>query len=152
MKKFLSFALAALMLAVTMLTLSACGSAYSGIEKNFLNAGFEVVDISDAYGEGDLSFMADMEEGSFYCTIHVLRKGNLLDNDLQYAVIAEYGADQDAREALDEYMEGNLSSVLMDLDQSRIVRENCLLIPINANINFMKAEENIENMIELFNR
>ena len=152
MKKILTLILAAVMLVSVMLTFSACGSAYSGIEKNFVNAGFAVVDTSDSDGKNYLSFVTDLEEGEISCTIHVLKKGKLLENNLQYAVIAEYEADQDAREALDEYLEGGLSSTLGDLDESKIVKGNCLLIPINANLDFMNAEDNIEKMIELFNQ
>ena len=152
MKKIVSFALAALMLVSLMLTLTACGSAYPGIEKNFVNAGFEVVDTSDSDGKSYLSFITDLENGEISCTIHVLKKGKLSDNDLVYAVIAEYGADKDAAAALDEQLDGGLASTLKDLDESKLVKGNCLLIPINANLNFLKAEENIENMLELFNK
>ncbi|MBQ8350430.1 MAG: hypothetical protein IJY20_00090 [Clostridia bacterium] len=152
MKKVVSLALAALMLVSAMLTLTACGSAYPGIEKNFVDAGFKVVDTTDEDGKNYLSFIKTLEEGEISCTIHVLKKGSLLKNNLLFAVIAEYDADKDAAAALDEYLDGGLASTLKDLDESKIVKGNCLLIPINANMDIVNAEENIENMIELFNQ
>jgi hypothetical protein len=91
MKKILSIALAAVLLVSVLLTLTACGSAYPRIEKSFVDAGFTVVDTSDADGKNYLSFLTTLEEGKISCTIHVLKKGSLLKNNLQFAVIAEYG-------------------------------------------------------------
>ena len=152
MKKFLSVTIAAVLLVSVLLTLTACGSAYPRIEKSFVNAGFTVVDTSDEEGKNYLSFLATLEEGEISCTVHVLKKGSLLKNNLQFAVIAEYGADQDATAALDKYMDGGLASTLKDLDASKIVNGNCLLIPVNANLNLLEAEANIDAMIELFNK
>jgi hypothetical protein len=75
-----------------------------------------------------------------------------LKNNLQFAVIAEYGADKDATAALDEYLDGGLADTLKDLDEAKIVNGNCLLIPVNANLNFSEAEANIQAMIDLFNK
>ena len=152
MKKLLSVTIAAVLLVSVLLTLTACGSAYPRIEKSFVNAGFTVVDTSDEDGKNYLSFLATLEEGEISCTVHVLKKGSLLKNNLQFAVIAEYGADQDATAALDKYMDGGLASTLKDLDASKIVNGNCLLIPVNANLNLLEAEANIDAMIELFNK
>jgi hypothetical protein len=152
MKKILSIALAAVLLISVLLTLTACGSAYPRIEKSFVDAGFTVVDTSDADGKNYLSFLTTLEEGKISCTIHVLKKGSLLKNNLQFAVIAEYGADKDATAALDEYLDGGLADTLKDLDEAKIVNGNCLLIPVNANLNFSEAEANIQAMIDLFNK
>ena len=150
MKKRIAMILALVLAMACVLT--ACGSAYPRIEKSFVNAGFTVVDTSDEDGKNYLSFLATLEEGEISCTVHVLKKGSLLKNNLQFAVIAEYGADQDATAALDKYMDGGLASTLKDLDASKIVNGNCLLIPVNANLNLLEAEANIDAMIELFNK
>ncbi len=148
MKKFLSLTVAAVMLISVMLTFTAC-SAYGGIEKNFLNAGFEVVDTTDEDGENVLDITASLKDGEVSCTVHVLKHGTLLKGNLMYAVIAEYSGDKEAMEALDDYLDGELASVLEDLDTSKIVNGNCLLIPIPLNLNI---EDSVDEMIEIFNK
>ncbi len=143
MKKFLSLTVAAVMLISVMLTFTAC-SAYGGIEKNFLNAGFEVVDTTDEDGENVLDITASLKDGEVSCTVHVLKHGTLLKGNLMYAVIAEYSGDKEAMEALDDYLDGELASVLEDLDTSKIVNGNCLLIPIPLKMNI---EDSVDEMI-----
>ena len=147
MKKILSLTLAAVMLVSVMLTLTSC-SAYGGIEKNFLNAGFEVVDTTDADGKNVLDITAILEDGEVSCTVHVLKHGVLLKGNLMYAVIAEYSGDKEVKEALDDYLDGELASVLEDLDASKIINGNCLLIPIPLNLDI---EDSVDEMIEIFN-
>lgn len=149
MKKFISVALAAVMLISVMLTLTACGSTYGGIEKNFLNAGFEKIDMTGEDDDDILDITASLKDGEISCTIHVLKKGSFLKNNLMYAVIAEYSGDKEAAEALDEYLDGDLRDILKALDKSKIVNGNCLLIPIALNVN---AKDSVNQMIELFNK
>ena len=54
MKRIVAFLMAALMLVGAVFTLTAC-SAYGGIEKNFVNAGYEVVNTEDEDGDNLLS-------------------------------------------------------------------------------------------------
>ena len=149
MKRMLALVLTVAMLATVLLTMTACGSKYGSIEKNFLNAGYEVVNTSNEDGGNVLDITASLEDGQVSCTVHVLKKGSLLKNDLQYAVIAEYSGDKEAAEALNEYLDGELASTLKDLDQSKIVNGNCLLIPVVLNLN---VKDSINGMIELFNK
>lgn len=144
MKKIISLALVAVML-VSVLMLSACGSTYGKIEKNFVDDGFEVVDTSDENGSNILSVTTALEDGEISCTVHVLKKGAFT-----YAIIAEYSGDKEAAEALDDYLDGGLASTLKDLDESKIVNGNCLLIPVALNI--VSAKSDVNNMIELFNK
>ena len=148
MKRFLSLALVVVMLVSVMLTFTAC-SSYGGIEKNFINAGFEVVDTTNDDGDNYLNITAALEDGEVSCTVHVLKSGSLLKNDLMYAIIAEYSGDKEAAEALNDYLDGELASTLADLDESKIVNGNCLLIPIAVNL---KVEDSINEMIEIFNK
>lgn len=147
MKRIFSLALAVVMLASVMLTLTSCGSKYPSIEKNFVNAGFEVVDTTNDEGKNYLSVVATLKEGDVSCTVHVLKKGTLLGLDLAYAIIAEYGADADVLTAWDEYSDGAAASVFEDLDKSKIINGNCMLIPIQVG-----AKTTVNDMIELFNK
>jgi major membrane immunogen (membrane-anchored lipoprotein) len=149
MKKLFSLMLAVVMLLSVMLTFTACSSTYGNIEKNFLNAGFRVVDTTDEEGKNYLSIVAAVEDGEIACTVHVLKNGTLFGNDLMYAIIAEYSGNKQAVEALNDYLDGGLSATLKELDESKIVNGNCLLIPIAANL---KIEESINQMIEIFNK
>ena len=149
-KKIFAFALAALTLVSVMLTMTACASKYAVIERNFLDNGYEIVDTThDENSANYLSITASLEDGEVSCTVHVLKKGRFLDNTLQYAIIAEYKGNKQAAEALNEYLEGNLATVLKDLDEAKIVNGNCLLIPIVLNLD---VEENLKAMLDLFNK
>ena len=150
MKRIFAFALALLTLAAVTLSMTACGSQYAAIERKFLNEGYEVVDTTnDEDGANYLSITAPLKEGELSCTVHVLKRGKFLENTLQYAIIAEYSSDKQAAKALDGYLDGKLASVLQDLDETKIVNGNCLLIPVVLNLDI---EENLTAMLDLFNR
>ncbi len=146
MKRLLTMTLALSMLVVLVLSLASC-SAYGKIEKNFTNAGYEVVDTKDAEGNDALSFVGDFDEnGEVSCTVHILKKSLV-----EYAIILEFDADKDAREMLDEILTdtdmGNISAVD---DTSKLIRDNCLLIPVSLNLLNLKASVN--EMVTLFNK
>ena len=149
MKRIVAFLMAALMLVGAVFTLTAC-SAYGGIEKNFVNAGYEVVNTEDEDGDNLLSITGSLEDGEVSCTVHILKKtGDSFLDGAVYAIIAEYSGDKEAMEALDDYLDGDLASVLSDLDENKLVNGNCLLIPFALSLN---AKAEINEMIELFNK
>ena len=145
MKKIVSFALMAVMLCVMVLSLASC-SSYGKIEKNFLSAGYKVVDTTDEGGKNYLSFVAGLEDDAeLKCTVHILKKvvGS-------YAVILEYGANADAQKALEKHLTENDIEYLKKFDkESKLVNGNCVLIPVSISLS---AADNIEEMIDLFNK
>lgn len=145
MKKIVSFALMAVMLCVMVLSLASC-SSYSKIEKNFLNADYKVVDTSDDDGNNYLSFVAGLEnDAEVKCTVHILKK-----SIGTYAVILEYGANEDAKKALEEHLtKGDIENLKKVDETSKLVNGNCVLIPVSISIN---AANNVEEMIDLFNK
>jgi hypothetical protein len=150
MKKILSLSLAFVLLLSVALSLVACGgSSYPAIEKSFKDAGYTPVDTNGEDGSNVLDITASLKEGKVSCTIHVLKTGSLLKNTLAYAIIAEYGADADAAAALNDYLDGELAYVLEELDATKIINGNCVLIPLPLNTN---AKESVSSMIEIFNK
>ena len=146
MKRLLTMSLALAMIVVLVLSLASC-SVYGTIEKNFTEAGYEVVDTSDAEGNNALSFIGDLnEEGEVSCTVHILKK-SLTD----YAIILEFGADADAQAKLDELLtDADMANISAVDDESKLLRGNCVLIPFTLNI--FNAQAAVNEMVELFNK
>ncbi len=148
MKRIVSVALIALMLVSAMLTLTACGSAYEGIKKNFVDAGFEEVQKDNENATGMLAITAAVEEGEVSCTVHMLVKvEGFLGAETSSAIVLEFSGDADAQKAMAEYMENDvIRATIEELDSTKLVKGNCVLLPIS-----LKAS-NIETMVELFNQ
>ncbi len=146
MKRLLTMTLACAMLVVLVLSLASC-SAYGKIEKNFTAEGYEVVNTKDDEGKDALSFIGDFDEdGEVSCTVHILKK-----SIGTYAVILEFGADADAQKKLDEMLTDADFDNLKDVDdKSKLIRDNCVLVPITLNI--FNAEATINEMVTLFNK
>lgn len=138
--------LACAMLVVLVFSLASC-SAYGKIEKNFTAEGYEVVNTKDEEGNDALSFIGDFDEdGEVSCTVHILKK-----SIGTYAVILEFGANDDAQKKLDEMLTDADFDNLKDVDdKSKLIRENCVLVPITLNI--FNAEATINEMVTLFNK
>ena len=145
MKRTISLSLALVMVVVMALSLASC-SNYGKIEKNFTAAEYTVVDTTDEDGKEKLSFVAHLnDEGKISCTTHILKKG------LNYAVILEFGANEDAKKALENYMkDDDVKAFVKDLDSTKLVNGNCVLIPVT--INLVSISKNINEMIDLFNK
>lgn len=145
MKKFLTLTLVAVLLSALMLTLASC-SSYGKIEKNFLNADYELVDTTGEDGEDLLEFVANLEEGEASCTVHILKK-----DLVSYAIILEFGADKDAQAKLDELLTDEDVKNFMKLDdEAQFIRGNCVLVPFTLNI--FNLQGTVEEMAELFNK
>ena len=146
MKRLLTMTLACAMLVVLVFSLASC-SAYGKIEKNFTAEGYEVVNTKDEEGNDALSFIGDFDEdGEVSCTVHILKK-----SIGTYAVILEFGANDDAQKKLDEMLTDADFDNLKDVDdKSKLIRENCVLVPITLNI--FNAEATINEMVTLFNK
>ena len=145
MKRFLTLTLVAVLLSALMLTLASC-SSYGKIEKNFLNADYELVDTTGEDGEDLLEFVANLEEGEASCTVHILKK-----DLVSYAIILEFGADKDAQAKLDELLTDEDVKNFMKLDdEAQFIRGNCVLVPFTLNI--FNLQGTVEEMAELFNK
>ncbi len=145
MKRFLTLTLVAVLLSALMLTLASC-SSYGKIEKNFLDADYELVDTTGEDGEDLLEFVANLEEGEASCTVHILKK-----DLVSYAIILEFGADKDAQAKLDELLTDEDVKNFMKLDdEAQFIRGNCVLVPFTLNI--FNLQGTVEEMAELFNK
>lgn len=146
MKRLLTMTLACAMLVLLVLSLASC-SAYGKIEKNFTAEGYEVVNTKDEEGNDALSFIGDFDEdGEVSCTVHILKK-----SIGTYAVILEFGANDEAQKKLDEMLTDKDFDNLGEVDdKSKLIRENCVLVPITLNI--FNAEATINEMVTLFNK
>ena len=134
MTRILAFAL----LAVMVLSLVAC-SSYGTILKNFKNAGYVEVDLEEADDSTAKKLVAETENGNLSCDVHLLQlEGDLLD---YYAIILEFASDEALTEALDE--NATLKGLITDAQKTKLVRDNCILIPLSI--------IKMDNMIELFN-
>ncbi|MBQ9121432.1 MAG: hypothetical protein IJY12_03600 [Clostridia bacterium] len=135
MKK-LTRILALALLMVTVLSLVAC-SSYSAILKNFTDAGYEEVEIDEDSTAKTLT--ANLENGDLSCTVHLLKvKGTFLSH---YAMILEFSSDKELTKAISE--DDNVMSLISAFQESQIVRDNCLLIPLSIT--------EASSMIKLFN-
>ncbi|MBQ8173980.1 MAG: hypothetical protein IJ009_01110 [Clostridia bacterium] len=144
MKRFLTLALTAVLLCSLVLTLASC-SSYGKIEKNFLKAGYEVVDTTNEDGEDVMDFVADLEEdGEVSCTIHILKK-----DLLTYAIILEFDADKDAQAKLDELLTDKDYEDLMAVEEkSDYINGNCVLVP--CVLNLFDLDDSVEEMVDIF--
>lgn len=134
MTRILAFAL----LAVMVLSLVAC-SSYGAILKNFKNAGYVEVDLEEADDSTAKKLVAETENGNLSCDVHLLQlEGDLLD---YYAIILEFASDEALTEALDD--NATLKGLITDAQKTKLVRDNCILIPLSI--------IKMDNMIELFN-
>lgn len=147
MKKILSLALAALLLASALFTLASCSSSYGSIERRFKKEGYTVVDTSDSEGKNYLSFTSSLNKGEISGTVHVLKGGAVLNNTRAYAVIVEFGADKDAQDAMQKYLEDeDVKILLKNVQQEDCVNGNCILIPVMVSTN----KEVLNTMIKTF--
>lgn len=146
MKRLLTMTLACMMLVTLVLSLASC-SAYGKIEKNFTAEGYEVVNTKDEEGNDALSFIGDFaEDGEVSCTVHILKK-----SITTYAIILEFGADADAQKKLDELLTDEDMANIADVDdESKLLRDNCILIPLSLNL--FNAEAEVKEMVNLFNK
>ena len=138
MKKLTKIMALALLMVMT-LSLVAC-SSYGAIVKNFKDAGYVEIDLEDADDSTAKKLTAEMEKGNLTCSIHLLQ---LKENDwLSYnAIILEFSSDEELMEALDD--NATLQGLVTDAQKTKLVRGNCILIPLSL----IKADE----MISLFN-
>ncbi len=120
--------------AMLMLTFVSC-SAYGKIEKNFKDAGYEVVSEDN---ETANTIKAELEEGEVSVTVHVFKKS---DSILNYAIILEFGSKGDIEKSLEE--SETLKGFVKDIQKSSLVRDNCVLIPLGLEAS---------SMTEIFNK
>ncbi|MGM9645773.1 MAG: hypothetical protein ACI3XS_03700 [Eubacteriales bacterium] len=135
MKKAVKIVSMALLLVAVTVMLVSC-SSFSKIKRNFEDAGYKVVENDDEAN----TITAELEEGNISCTAHLFqKKGDILTYN---ALVLEFKSDEDLNKALSE--SETLKGLVKDLQNSKLVNGNCLLIPLSPT----KADE----MISVFNQ
>ena len=105
------------------------------------------MDTSDSEGKNYLSFTSSLNKGEISGTVHVLKGGAVLNNTRAYAVIVEFGADKDAQDAMQKYLEDeDVKILLKNVQQEDCVNGNCILIPVMVSTN----KEVLNTMIKTF--
>ena len=138
MKKFVRV-IAVALLAVMVLSFVACSSAFGGIKANFEKNGYTYVEDADSESTSK-TITAELEQGDISCTPHLFKTDGLFGIDV-YALVLEFASDKDMQAAMEE--SGTLQGLIKDVQESKLVNENCLLVPISLT----KADE----MIKIFN-
>ena len=143
--------LAALLMLSCVFLLASCGT-FSGIKKNFTDAGWTLVEATDDDEEAGTAtaLVAALEEGNISCTLHIFKKDlmNLgFKTTYQYAFVLEFNSDSDLDNALDEIVEGINSAAIRglveglveDAQNSDYINGNCFLLP-----SFINNSEKVE--------
>ena len=147
---------AVLLLLSCVFVLASCGT-FSGIKKNFTDAGWTLVELSEDEEEAKTAtaVVAHLEEADITCTLHIFKK-DLLDlgalTQYQFAYILEFNSDSDLDNALEEIIEGIDSAAVRglveglveDAQNSDYINGNCFLLPSLIN-NSEKVELFIKN-------
>ena len=132
MKRVTSLLLLAAMLSITVAALVSC-STYGGIEKNFLDANYEVVDIDDDVTAKIVK--AEFEEIGVSCIFHLLKKGSFSG----YVLILEFSSTGDIDKIFGEDGSETIKGIIKDAQKSDYVNGNCVLVPLT-----IYAEEALE--------
>ncbi len=135
MKKNIFKVLALTLVSVMLLMVFASCSAYGKIEKNFTDAGYELVSEDNSTAN---TIKAELEEGEVGVTVHIFKKS---DSILNYAIVLEFSSEGDVEKSLEK--SATLKGFVEDVQKSDLVRDNCVLIPIGIDA---------ANMTEIFNK
>lgn len=135
MKKNTLKVLALTLVSVMLLMVFASCSAYGKIEKNFTDAGYELVSDDNSTAN---TIKAELEEGEVGVTVHIFKKS---DSILNYAIVLEFSSEGDVEKSLEK--SATLKGFVEDVQKSDLVRDNCVLIPIGIDA---------ANMTEIFNK
>lgn len=135
MKKNIFKVLALTLVSVMLLMVFASCSAYGKIEKNFTDAGYELVSDDNSTAN---TIKAELEEGEVGVTVHIFKKS---DSILNYAIVLEFSSEGDVEKSLEK--SATLKGFVEDVQKSDLVRDNCVLIPIGIDA---------ANMTEIFNK
>ncbi len=124
MKKIVTSVLALLMIATMLFTFVAC-SSYSAIERDFKNAGWELVN-EDNEKTGEIQ----TDDGVITYTIHTFQpesEGVLggLVSTAKTAIVWEFSSDKDLEKAIGE--SETLKALISDAQNSDYVNGNCVL-------------------------
>lgn len=122
--------IALLLLLVSVFSLVSC-SSYSKVEKNFKDAGYEVVDVSD--DTKVKSITAELEKGEIKFTMHLFKKSDaaLFGTDA-YAAVIEFASDAEFDKAFGEDGSATLKGLITDAQKSDYVNGTCVLIPLSV--------------------
>lgn len=127
MKRIASLLLLLTMIAVAVLALASC-SAYGGIEKRFLDADYQIVNIDDNATAKTLK--AEFEEMDVSCTIHLLKKTTAAFGVGGYVLILEFASTGDIDKIFGEDGSETIKGIIKDAQKSDYVNGNCVLAPL----------------------
>lgn len=139
MTRVIAVSLLAVML---LLTLVSCGSAFGKIKKNFEDAEYTYVSEDDDGNSTAKAIAGELEGGEFNCTFHFFKKDGLIFD--KYCMVLEFESDKELKKALEDDGSSTLKGIISDIQESKLVRDNCVLIPLSL------TEYN--DMIEIFNK
>lgn len=140
MTRVLCVMLVAVMLTITLVS---CGNAFNKIKKNFEAAGYEYLS-EDSQGNSTAKAIAgELAGGNFNCKVHFFKGEGWLIFD-KYCMVLEFESDKALQKAFSEEGSSTLKGLISDIQNSDMVRDNCVLIPLSLT----KAKE----MKEIFNK
>lgn len=137
MKRIASLLLILTMTAISVLSLASC-SAYGGIEKRFIDADYQIVNIDDNATAKTLK--AEIEEMDVSCTIHLLKKTTSAFGVGGYVLILEFASAGDIDKIFGEDGSETIKGIIKDAQKSDYVNDNCVLVPLTL----AYAEEALE--------
>ncbi len=118
------------LICVMLFSLTACGSTFNSIKKNFEAEGYTYVESGDDATAAVIA--AELEEGELSCTVHVFKNnGGFLSSLLGSAVVLEFQSDKELAKAFAEEGSETLKGLIKDAQESEYVNGNCVLITIN---------------------
>lgn len=140
----------ALVIVMLMMTLVSCTSAFDAIKENFIEAGYTYVSQDDEGNATAKTITTELKEGDLDCTVHFFKKPVLWKISV-YCMVLEFKTDKELTRALASDKMNTLRGIMEDLQDSSLVRDNCILIPLIFDINELGFSPRSE-MIEIFNQ
>ena len=124
--RIVTLALVAVML-MTMLV--SCTSTFNTIKENFVEAGYTYVTQDNEGNATAKTITAELKEGDLDCIVHFFKKPVLWKISV-YCMVLEFKTDKELTRALASDKMNTLRGIMEDLQDSALVRDNCILIPL----------------------
>lgn len=150
--KNVSTRILALVLVTVMLAtmLVSCSSTFGKIKDNFIEAGYTYVSQDDEGNETAKTITTELKQGDLDCTVHFFKKPVLWKISV-YCMVLEFKTDKELTKALASDKMNTLRGIIEDLQESELVRDNCILVPLAFDISELGFNPR-EEMIEIFNQ
>ena len=141
----------ALLLVAVMLmaSLVSCTSTFDKIKASFIEAGYTYLSQDEDENETAKTITAELKQGNLDCTVHFFKKPVLWKISV-YCMVLEFKTDKELTRALAADNMNTLRGIIKDLQNSELVRDNCVLIPLAFDIEELGFNPR-EEMIAAFN-